>query len=112
MSIESELAELKIDMKYIKSFIEEDREKFQKHIEESIPYRREVEKIKPLADALSSHSNQNILSFVRVDNKFSKRDKVYIGAWLSLIGTVVFDVKISAVLPPDLIQAAIKWLLP
>ena len=88
MSIESELAELRTDIKYIKAFIDEDRAKFNKHIEESEVYRREVEKMSSLSDRLTTHSNQDILLFEKASKqaiKFFKINMIVSGSFLKAV---------------------------
>jgi len=63
MSIETDIAELKVKVEYICSFIEEDRKKFERHIIESDPYRKKVEIIDSMRNEMKIHIEDDRKAF-------------------------------------------------
>ena len=58
MTEKSDIELIKKDIAYIRQFIEEDRKKFDKHIEESFSYRTKV-------DEMSAGGNEKLKSFFK-----------------------------------------------
>ena len=112
MSLESELAGLKKDIEYIKTFIEKAENRFEKHIEESAAYRKQVDNLTrlgtTLGDTITNHTMKNIKKFNDVNDQRWRDKKIAIGLHSLTIFLILFKGKFEGALSSDLITHVIS----